>query len=109
MKEKKMIKVNLTKKEMDSILEVFDLYKTGQIKVTDDERKLLESVEEKIIEVKSQKEVARKDILEFNDFLDNLYREYHANLDRLGKSGITKLAEVMLFYSDRVIEELKKY
>ena len=57
----------------------------------------------------SNEKKKQKRIKEFAEFLDDLYRNHHNYLDRLGMAGITKLAEVIVIYSDRVIEELQKY
>jgi len=54
------------------------------------------------------KEVFDKETIEFAKFLDELYREHHNNLDRLGKTGILKLSEVIVSYPNRIIKKLEE-
>lgn len=103
MKENEMITINLTKKEITTLVHAFEfLMEDGVV--------LDEDVEKGIKVIKDQmQEQLQKNADELVVFLDNLYRNHYRNLDRLGRIGIKKLAEVMLIYSDEVIEELKTY
>jgi predicted CopG family antitoxin len=98
MKENK-ITIKLTAKEINTLKFAFDLLEKESIEITEDVKEAVNSFKNQL----------KNSIDEFAEFLANLYSEHHKNLEELGIAGTTKLAEVILIHSDKVIEELQKY
>jgi len=47
-------------------------------------------------------------VAEVTDFLDTIYRKYTDNEDRLGRSGLKRIAETICTYPDEFIEFITK-
>jgi len=49
-----------------------------------------------------------KKVKETTEFLDDIYRKYTDDLDRLGRAGLKRIAEAICTYPDDFIEFISK-
>ena len=52
--------------------------------------------------------IDHKKVKETTDFLDDLYRKYTDNEDRLGRAGLKRIAEALCTYPDECIEFISR-
>jgi len=50
----------------------------------------------------------QKKVKEVTDFLDDVYRKYTKDQDRLGRAGLKRIAEALCTYPEDFIEFIKK-
>jgi hypothetical protein len=50
----------------------------------------------------------QKKVKEVTDFLDDIYRKYTKDQDRLGRAGLKRIAEAVCTYPKEFIERIKK-